>query len=59
VVEFVVVWWFCPETKGTTLEDVVIVIEGGKAVVSLVNPVAGALKEGKEEGIVEHVEKVG
>ena len=44
-VEFVVVNWQCPETMGTSLEDVALVIEGDKATVSKLNPVAKAVME--------------
>jgi hypothetical protein len=58
-VEFVVVYFACPETKGTSLEDVALIIDGGKATVSHVNPIAGAMWEKGEhgEGVSEHVEK--
>lgn len=59
-VEFVVVYWQCPETMGTSLEDVALVIEGDKATVSKLNPVAEAVMEKKgarEE--VRHVEIIG
>jgi MFS family permease len=58
-VEFVVVWWQCPETMGTSLEDVALIIEGKGAMVSGVNPVVEALKEkgGEGEGRVVFVEK--
>ena len=59
-VEFVVVYWQCPETMGTSLEDVALVIEGDKATVSKMNPVAEAVmeKEGAREE-VRHVETIG
>lgn len=57
-VEFVVVYFMCPETMGTSLEDVALVIEGDKAKVSKVNAVAEALA-GKDGAVVEHREKVG
>lgn len=44
-VEFVVVYFACPETMGTSLEDVALVIEGSQAQVSKLNPVAEALAE--------------
>lgn len=55
-VEFVVVYFACPETKGTSLEDVALVIEGSDAKVSKMNPVKEAVIE-KEGGTTEHVEK--
>lgn len=57
IVEFVVVYWQCPETKGTSLEDVALIIEGDKATISKVNPVAEALA-GKDGMAAEHVEKI-
>jgi hypothetical protein len=44
---------------GTSLEDVALIIEGDKATVSKVNPVAEALaeKNGTVIGEAEHVEK--
>ena len=56
-VEFVVVYWQCPETMGTSLEDVALVIEGSGATVSKVNPVAEALAE-KNVAVGETVEHV-
>jgi len=60
-VEFVVVYWQCPETMGTSLEDVALIIDGDKATVSKVNPVAEALAEKNETvvGEAEHFEKRG
>jgi hypothetical protein len=60
-VEFVVVYWQCPETMGTSLEDVALIIDGDKATVSKVNPVAETLaeKNGTVVGEAEHVEKQG
>jgi len=62
-VEFVVVWWQCPETMGTSLEDVALVIEGDKATVSKLNPGLEAVteKEGGRDEVTEvrHVETVG
>lgn len=57
-VEFVVVYWQCPETMGTSLEDVALVIEGDRATVSKLNPVAEAVQEkgGEVSGEVRHVE---
>ncbi|KAF7913665.1 uncharacterized protein EAF01_000071 [Botrytis porri] len=55
-VEFVVVYFACPETKGTSLEDVALVIEGSDAKVSKMNPVKEAVIE-KEGGAMEHVEE--
>jgi hypothetical protein len=57
-VEFVVVYWQCPKTMGTSLEDVSLVIKGDKATVSKLNPVVEAVreKEGREE--VRHVETI-
>lgn len=59
--EFAVVYWQCPETMGTSLEDVALIIDGDKATISKVNPVAEALaeKSGTVVGEVEHVEKQG
>ncbi len=57
IVEFVVVYLACPETKGTSLEDVALVLEGDKATVSKVNPVAAVFAE-KVDSVAEHVEKV-
>jgi hypothetical protein len=45
VVEFVVVYWACPETTGTSLEDVALVLEGPEAKVSKINPVVEAIAE--------------
>lgn len=60
-VEFVVVYLACPETKGTSLEDVALVIEGNAATVSKLNPVAEAVKEkgGGEREEVTHVKAIG
>ncbi|PSS23059.1 hypothetical protein M430DRAFT_135583 [Amorphotheca resinae ATCC 22711] len=60
-VEFVVVYWACPETMGTSLEDVALILEGSKATVSKINPVTEALaeKDRPVTGAVEHVEKIG
>jgi len=61
VVEFVVVYFACPETMGTSLEDVALIIEGSGATVSKINPVAEALAE-KNGGMgetAEHVENTG
>lgn len=57
-VEFAVVYWQCPETMGTSLEDVALVIEGDRAMVSKLNPVAEAVKEneGEQKGEFKHVE---
>ncbi|KAM0314947.1 hypothetical protein ACHAO8_004238 [Botrytis cinerea] len=55
-VEFVVVYFACPETKGTSLEDVALVIEGSDAKVSKMNPVKEAMID-KESETMEHVEK--
>ena len=59
-VEFVVVYFACPETMGTSLEDVALIIEGDKATVSKNHPVAEALAEKSGLGVetAEHVEKV-
>jgi len=56
-VEFVVVYWQCPETMGTSLEDVALIIDGKKAIVSKVNPVAEVIGEKGGEVRVEHVEE--
>jgi MFS family permease len=59
IVEFVVVYWACPETMGTSLEDVALVLEGSEAKVSKINPVVEAIAEGEKtarEG-VDHLEK--
>ena len=60
-VEFVVVYWQCPETMGTSLEDVALVIDGSGATVSKISPVAEALSEkhGAVGGTVEHAENAG
>jgi MFS family permease len=60
-VEFVVVYWACPETMGTSLEDVALILEGSKATVSKINPVTEALaeKDRPVTGAVEHVDKIG
>jgi hypothetical protein len=42
---------------GTSLEDVALIIEGDKATVSQVNPIAEVMK-GKDGTTVGHVEKV-
>ncbi|KAG4031583.1 hypothetical protein MFRU_009g03440 [Monilinia fructicola] len=55
-VEFAVVYFACPETKGTSLEDVALVIEGNDAKVSRMNPVKEVAVE-KELGSTEHVEQ--
>ena len=57
IVEFVVVYQRCLETMGTSLEDVALIIEGDKATVSQVNPIAEVMK-GKDGTTVGHVEKV-
>ena len=44
VVEFVVVYFLCPETMGTSLEDVALIIEGSGGV-SKMSPIAEALEE--------------
>lgn len=44
-VEFAVVYWQCPETKGTSLEDVALIIDGAEATVSKANAVVEALAE--------------
>jgi len=64
-VEFVVVFWQCPETKGVSLEEVALLIDGESATISKLNPAAEALeasKEGREkdEGTtmqIEHTEE--
>ena len=58
-VEFAVVWWQCPETKGTSLEDVALVVEGEGAV-GKGSPVTEVLEkgDGEGEGVSAHVEKV-
>lgn len=63
-VEFAVVFWQCPETMGTSLEDVALIIDGDEAKISKVNPVAEAMgkreeKEVTNQAVVEHVEKSG
>ncbi|KAM3065960.1 hypothetical protein ACMFMF_010583 [Clarireedia jacksonii] len=56
-VEFVVVYFACPETMGTSLEDVALIIEGDKALVGKIDTVKE--KALKEEAVgAEHVEKV-
>ncbi|PQE03434.1 sugar transporter protein [Rutstroemia sp. NJR-2017a BBW] len=56
-VEFVVVYFACPETMGTSLEDVALIIEGDKALVGKMDTVKEkALKEDAVDA--EHVEKV-
>lgn len=50
VVEFVVVYWACPETMGTSLEDVALVLEGSEAKVSKINPVVEAIAEEDKTG---------
>ena len=39
------VYWACPETMGTSLEDVALVLEGSEAKVSKINPVVEAITE--------------
>ncbi|CAG8982892.1 hypothetical protein HYALB_00002909 [Hymenoscyphus albidus] len=60
-VEFAVVYWLCPETMGTSLEDVALIIEGEQAKVGMVKGVQEVFgeKEGVREEVVEHVEKRG
>lgn len=59
-VEFVVVYFACPETKGTSLEDVALVIEGGDAKVAMGKGSVGVEALGergeKEGGAGRHVE---
>jgi len=59
-VALVVVYWQCPETMGTSLEDVALFIEGSNATVSKINSVAEALEEkSRMMGTAEHVETRG
>lgn len=51
-VEFAVVWWQCPETMGTSLEDVRILIEGESA-----RPAKVVEKDGETLGETQHVEQ--
>ncbi|RDL34555.1 uncharacterized protein BP5553_07683 [Venustampulla echinocandica] len=60
-VEFFVVYWQCPETKGTSLEDVALIIEGDKATISKANPVVEEFPEKTEpvsRVVTEHSGKV-
>jgi hypothetical protein len=59
VVEFLVVYWACPETMGTSLEDVALALEGSQAVARKMNPVVEALADEKKAvaETVQHVEK--
>lgn len=58
IVDFVVVYWQCPETIGRSLEDVALINEGDKATISQMKPIAEAMK-GKDGIAMGHVEKVG
>jgi len=62
IVEFVFVWWQCPETKGVSLEDVALLIDGKQAVVSKANPVVlavgGLEKDEAAVGVEERIENV-
>ena len=60
-VEFAVVYLFFIETKGPSLEEVALLIDGKDAKVGTVNPVAEVMKESKMEtqGFgVSHVERL-
>lgn len=59
-VEFIVVYWQCPETMGVSLEDVALLIDGKDATVSNTKPVVEALaREKAEDGItVVHEEQL-
>lgn len=50
MVEFVVVYWACPETMGTSLEGVAPVLEGSDVKVSKINPVVEAIAQGNATG---------
>jgi hypothetical protein len=58
-IEFVVVYLMCPETMGTSLEDVALILEGSKATVSKIHPIAEALaeKSGNVGENIDHMEK--
>lgn len=64
-VEFAVVWWQCPETKGVSLEDIAILIDGEKATVSKMNPAVEAAVNDMEDkkaeaGVeIEHADRPG
>lgn len=49
----------CPETMGTSLEDVALILEGSKATVSKIHPIAEALaeKSGNVGENIDHMEK--
>jgi hypothetical protein len=54
-----VVYLMCPETMGTSLEDVALILEGSKATVSKIHPIAEALAE-KSADVgenIDHMEK--
>lgn len=57
-VEFGIVYWQCPETMGTSLEDVALIVDGDKAAISKANPVAEVLSEKRGVDVVtaEHTE---